>query len=426
MGTYAKDDYDSAQPGRAGRRHDHAHRNVLPQPAAKSRSRRSSSGSPRPRACRPATTRSTWASRGSTTSTEEQLREIVERGIASFKIFLAYKGAFGVDDDELLQHARAGQGTRRHRHRPLRERDARRRAAASELLAEGKTGPEWHEPSRPVARRGRGRPPSDDVRRTDRRPRLHRPHELHARRSRRPSPPGSAACTCGSKRSIPYLVARRDLRREAETSRAPSTSCRRRCATSAHQDALWNALRSRTRQHRRHRPRPVRLRRPEGDGPRRFHQDPQRHPQRRRPREPALHPRRRDAAASTCTRSSTPPARRRPNSSASSRARARSPSAATPTSWSTTPTTAARSPPKTQQMAVDYSAFEGWEIEGRPSLVTVRGKVQVRDGKFVGQLGHGKLLRASRRISSRKSCKHRAKTLKARWHGALREGMMLM
>jgi dihydropyrimidinase len=48
---------------------------------------------------------------------------------------------------------------------------------------------------------------------------------------------------------------------------------------------------------------------------------------------------------------------------------------------------------KTQQMNVDYSAFEGWEIEGRPNLVTVRGKVQVRDGKFVGQLGHGQYLK---------------------------------
>jgi dihydropyrimidinase len=50
---------------------------------------------------------------------------------------------------------------------------------------------------------------------------------------------------------------------------------------------------------------------------------------------------------------------------------------------------------KTQEMAVDYSAFEGWELEGRPSLVTVRGEVQVRDGKFVGRLGHGRLLSRS-------------------------------
>ena len=56
-------------------------------------------------------------------------------------------------------------------------------------------------------------------------------------------------------------------------------------------------------------------------------------------------------------------------------------------------TTAARFSQKTQQMNVDYSAFEGWPIEGRPSVVTVRGKVQVRDGKFVGKLGHGKFLK---------------------------------
>jgi dihydropyrimidinase len=46
----------------------------------------------------------------------------------------------------------------------------------------------------------------------------------------------------------------------------------------------------------------------------------------------------------------------------------------------------------TQTMAVDYSAFEGWPIEGRPSLVTVRGEVAVRDAKFVGTIGRGKYL----------------------------------
>lgn len=46
----------------------------------------------------------------------------------------------------------------------------------------------------------------------------------------------------------------------------------------------------------------------------------------------------------------------------------------------------------THQMAVDYSAFEGWPIEGRPSVVTVRGEVAVRDGRFVGETGRGRLL----------------------------------
>lgn len=47
----------------------------------------------------------------------------------------------------------------------------------------------------------------------------------------------------------------------------------------------------------------------------------------------------------------------------------------------------------TQTMNVDYSGFEGWEIKGRPSVVTVRGEVAVRDGKFVGTLGRGRFLK---------------------------------
>ena len=38
---------------------------------------------------------------------ERDFREIVKRGISSFKIFLAYKGAFGVTDEEPLQDSRA-------------------------------------------------------------------------------------------------------------------------------------------------------------------------------------------------------------------------------------------------------------------------------------------------------------------------------
>jgi len=46
----------------------------------------------------------------------------------------------------------------------------------------------------------------------------------------------------------------------------------------------------------------------------------------------------------------------------------------------------------TQTHAVDYNAFEGWEIQGRPAVVTVRGAVAVRDGKFVGEIGRGRFL----------------------------------
>ncbi|HWA85627.1 MAG TPA: dihydropyrimidinase [Opitutus sp.] len=48
---------------------------------------------------------------------------------------------------------------------------------------------------------------------------------------------------------------------------------------------------------------------------------------------------------------------------------------------------------KTQHMNVDYSAFEGWPIEGRPSVVTVRGEIAARDGQFTGTLGRGEFLK---------------------------------
>ncbi|NWF71386.1 MAG: amidohydrolase family protein, partial [Chloroflexi bacterium] len=48
---------------------------------------------------------------------------------------------------------------------------------------------------------------------------------------------------------------------------------------------------------------------------------------------------------------------------------------------------------RTHLLNIDYSAFEGWQIKGRPHLVTVRGEVAARDGKFVGTVGRGKLIK---------------------------------
>src|SRR5436189_605618 len=79
---------------------------------------------------------------------ERQLIEIVKRGISSFKIFLAYKGAFGVTDEELyktLQLAKKlGVITTAHCENADLVLELQKK-----LLAEGKTGPEWHHQSRP-------------------------------------------------------------------------------------------------------------------------------------------------------------------------------------------------------------------------------------------------------------------------------------
>ena len=41
----------------------------------------------------------------------------------------------------------------------------------------------------------------------------------------------------------------------------------------------------------------------------------------------------------------------------------------------------------------DYSGFEGFEQDGKPADVTVRGQVAIRNGKFVGDTSRGKLIR---------------------------------
>ncbi len=80
--------------------------------------------------------------------TEAQLSEIVADGIASFKIFLAYKNFFGVDDGEMYQTLRLAKklGVIVTAHCENAELVGRLQAA---LLASGQTGPEHHEPSRP-------------------------------------------------------------------------------------------------------------------------------------------------------------------------------------------------------------------------------------------------------------------------------------
>jgi len=81
-------------------------------------------------------------------NTETQLREIVSDGTTSFKIFLSYKNFFGVDDGEMYQTLTLAKklGVIVAAHCENAELVGRLQQA---LLSEGKTGPEWHEPSRP-------------------------------------------------------------------------------------------------------------------------------------------------------------------------------------------------------------------------------------------------------------------------------------
>ena len=81
--------------------------------------------------------------------TEAQLREIVQDGMNSFKVFLSYKNFFGVDDEELYKTLKLAKelGVIVTAHCENAELVAQLQKS---LLEQGKTGPEWHEPSRPV------------------------------------------------------------------------------------------------------------------------------------------------------------------------------------------------------------------------------------------------------------------------------------
>ncbi len=83
--------------------------------------------------------------------TADALRTIVEEeGISSFKVFLAYKGAFGIEDTELYQTLslakELGVVVTAHCENADLVSETQKK-----LVAEGKTGPEWHEPSRPIS-----------------------------------------------------------------------------------------------------------------------------------------------------------------------------------------------------------------------------------------------------------------------------------
>ncbi len=78
-----------------------------------------------------------------------QIRDLVaNEGVQSFKVFLAYKGALNISDDNLfalMQMARELDVTITAHCENADAVDLMQK----QLLAEGKTGPEWHEPSRP-------------------------------------------------------------------------------------------------------------------------------------------------------------------------------------------------------------------------------------------------------------------------------------
>jgi dihydropyrimidinase len=322
-------------------------------------------------------------------SAEQQLRRIVDEGIASFKVFLAYKGAFGIDDTELYRTLQLAKelGVVVTAHCENETLIFERQKA---LLAAGKSGPEYHEPSRPT------RVEAEGVQHLMTFAELTGAHCYIVHTSCDDALQAAAAAKyCGVnvwiETVVPYLVldktyAERPDFEGAKYVMSPPLREKR------HQDALWTALRSRlvSTVATDHAPFDFLGQKEMGRGD--FTKIPN--------GIPSIEDRVNllytygvqagridlhtfvDAASTQAAKLfGLYPRKGTIQLGSDADLVVYDPNAAGVISA------------RTQQMAVDYSAFEGWPIAGRPDVVTVRGAVQVRHGQFVGTLGHGQLLR---------------------------------
>lgn len=341
-------------------------------------------------------------------SVERQLREIVQRGIASFKIFLAYQGTFGIDDTELYHTLRLakelGVIVTAHCENAELVSEMQKR-----LIAEGKTGPEWHEPSRPV------RVEAEGVHHLMTFAEMTGAHVYIVHTSNYDAIWCAAAARARGvnvwiETVAPYLVLDASAA-EGVPPHPPGEVVRNRVGevsrdnfagakyvmspplrAKRHQDAIWNALASRTISTiaTDHAPFDFKGQKDMGRGD--FTKIPNGIPSIedrvnlvytygvKRGRID-LH-----TMVDAC-------------STQAAKLFGLFPRKGTIALGSDAdlvvydPDYCGQISRKTQLMNVDYSAFEGWPIEGRPSLVTVRGRIMARDGKFIGQLGYGKLLK---------------------------------
>jgi dihydropyrimidinase len=322
-------------------------------------------------------------------ATESALRQIVDRGIASFKVFLAYKDFFGVNDTELFKTLRLAKelGVIVAAHC---ENDSLVSELQSRLLAEGKTGPQWHEPSRPVRVEALGvghlmafaELTGADV------------YVVHT--SCRPA---VEAATAARRRGVnvwvetvaPYLVlddsyAQRPDFEGAKYVMSPPIRDR------SHQEYLWNALRS-GEVHTvatDHAPFDFHGQKEMGRGD--FTKIPNGIPT-------VQH--RVDLLYTHGVKSGRIDLCKLVDCASTQAAKLFGlfPRKGTIAVGSDAdlviydPDYRGTISAATHEMATDYSAFEGWPLDGRSDVVMVRGRVQVRGGQFVGQLGYGEFLK---------------------------------
>lgn len=322
---------------------------------------------------------------------EKQLREIVKRGISSFKIFLAYKGAFGIDDSELYRTLKLAKelGVIVTAHC---ENETLVSERCKELIAAGKTGPGFHEPSRPVQVEAEG------------------VHHLMTFAELTGAATYIVHLSCKEALAEAVAARQRGVRVGVETliqyltldktyAELPKFEGAKYVMSpplrdKRNQEVLWNGLRDGLVQTVATDHAPFDFRKQKEMGKNDFTKIPNGIPSLEervnllytygvRTGKIELHTFVNVLSTQVAKTFDLFPRKGTIQPGADADLVVYDPNYRGKISV------------KTQHMNLDYSAFEGWKLEGRPSHVTVRGRVAVRDGKFVGKHGHGKFLARS-------------------------------
>lgn len=328
-------------------------------------------------------------------TTPAALKEIVADGTASFKVFLAYKGALGVDDEELYKTLKLAKelGVIVTAHC---ENETLVSQLQAKLLAEGKTGPEWHEPSRPVQVEAEG------VRHLMTFAELTGAHVYVVHTSCKGAVYAANEAKLRGVQAwvetvIPYLVLDDTAAQRSSANGWPDFEGAKYVMSppiraARHQPFLWDALRSGavSTVATDHAPFDFKGQKEMGRGD--FTKIPNGIPS-------VEHRVRLLYTHGVATGRIDLPTFVNAASTQAAKLFGLYPRKGTVAPGADAdlvvyePSIKETLSAKTHLMATDYDAFEGWQVEGRCDLVTVRGKKMVEAGKFVGKLGHGKFLK---------------------------------
>ena len=311
---------------------------------------------------------------------------LVDEGVTSFKLFMAYPGVFYSTDAEILRAMQqaSGDGATIMMHA---ENGIAIDLIVAETLARGETDPRFHAKSRPSTLEGEATQRA--IRLAGSRVRRYTSSTCLPPKRSKPSCTRATQGGMCSLRPVRSICFSRTPISNGPGSRGPSMSARHPCAPSGIRRTLARAEDQRPVRCL-HGSLPLLLQGTEGARARRLLEDPERAAGSREPGRPHLsggRPRRhlggavgRDHRHYACAHVRPLPAEGRHRARADADIVVYDPAARQTISAAT------------HHMNVDYSVYEGLAITGRVETVLSRGVVVVDEGQWAGEKGHGRFL----------------------------------